>query len=298
MNLPESTLANEATLAHFETVAQALHLLVEQRGQPPSLAQLAHTFALSETHFQKIFCSLVGISPKRFLQFLNKEYARSLLVAARDTLHTAYESGLSGGGRLHDLMIHCEAVTPGEIRQRGGTLEICYGLADTPFGRALFGMTARGLCHLHFIDGADALPLALADLRHRWPKACLREAPEDAARTAEHVFCSRPPGPLHLWVQGTNFQIRVWQALLAIPPGQLTTYGELATALGCVGGARAIGNAVGANPVACLIPCHRVIRESGALGGYRWGLARKIRLLAHEFPEQNNAPPTSPTQAA
>jgi AraC family transcriptional regulator of adaptative response/methylated-DNA-[protein]-cysteine methyltransferase len=273
---------SDSAQRHFDLAADAIALLVEHREDQPSLDELARTLGVSAPHLQRLFAAQTGISPKRFLQFLNKEYAKARLAESRATLEVAFESGLSGGGRLHDLFVECEAVTPGEVRRLGRNLEIRHGVADTPFGPALLGLTPRGVCHLRFID--DTETAALADLMAEWPHAMLAEDPGMARTLASRIFEPSPdvPTTLHALVRGTNFQIRVWQALLEIPEGRLTTYGELASRLGCPDAARAVGNAVGANAIAVLIPCHRVIRESGALGGYRWGVGRKLALLARE----------------
>jgi AraC family transcriptional regulator of adaptative response/methylated-DNA-[protein]-cysteine methyltransferase len=281
-NLPAAAGRRESAQRHFELAAEAIAHLVEHRADQPSLDTLAHALGISAPHLQRLFAAQAGISPKRFLQFLNKEHAKARLAESRATLDVAFESGLSGGGRLHDLFVECEAVTPGEVRRLGRDLEIRHGVADTPFGPALFGMTPRGVCHLRFIDDTDAA--ALAELMAEWPHATLVEDPGMARTMARRIFEPERGAPtsLHALVRGTNFQIRVWQALLAIPEGRLTTYGDLARRLGRPDSARAVGNAVGANAIAVLIPCHRVIRESGALGGYRWGVGRKLTLLARE----------------
>ena len=290
---------------HYATVERAIRFLAEHRAEQPGLPALAAAVGLSEFHLQRVFAEWAGISPKRFLQVLTKAYAREQLLASRSVLDSAWEAGLSGGGRLHDLFVECEAVTPGEVKALGSGLGIVAGFATTPFGLALLGWTARGICHLRFVgeegENEDGELAALAELHNEWPAATHRRDDERAAELAGRIFesgvagkklqvagVSAPPewldrnGHLRLWVQGTNFQVQVWQALLRLPEAGVSTYGELAEGLGRPGSARAIGHAVGKNPVAWLIPCHRVIRETGALGGYRWGLARKQAMLLRE----------------
>ena len=268
----------------YATVARAIRFVAAHHREQPRLADIACHVGLSEFHLQRVFSAWAGISPKRFMQYLTKEHARAALRRSHDVLDAALESGLSGPGRLHDLLVACDAVSPGEARRQGAGMVIRYGLGDTPFGAALVGLTDRGICHLRFADAGGAT--ATAELIAAWPAAHLVESPGLAQQTLDTVFrdFSGAPhaGPLSVYLRGTNFQIKVWEALLDLPAGEVTTYGALAYRIGCPGAARAVGTAVGANPLAVLIPCHRVIRESGALGGYRWGLERKQALLARE----------------
>lgn len=262
-------------------VAGAIEQLCARSPAAVPLAELAAAAGLSEGQFQRVFSAWAGISPKRFQQFLGKEYAKQALRAGQDVLNAALAAGLSGPGRLHDLLVSAEAVSPGEWRAGGSGLTLVRGLADTPFGRACLTLAPRGLHRLTFADTADA---ELARLRADWPHARLVEDHAAAQAMADAVF-AQPPAPgraLHLWVRGTQFQLRVWEALLAVPPGRLVAYADLARALGRPGAARAVGGAVGANPVAVLIPCHRVIRAAGELGGYHWGLTRKRALIGYE----------------
>jgi AraC family transcriptional regulator of adaptative response/methylated-DNA-[protein]-cysteine methyltransferase len=273
-------------LSSYDTVAAAIRHLDAHADEQPSLAQLAAAVGLSEGHFQRVFADWAGVSPKRFLQVLTRERARALLRQSRPVVEAALAAGLSGGGRLHDLFVECEGVTPGEVASLGEGLLLDYGFAETPFGRALLASSARGLCHLRFVDGDDQA--ALDALHREWTAAQLRPDPSGVAVLADTVFgslrgASARATPLRLWLKGTNFQVQVWQALLRVPAGSLVSYGELAAELGRGSAARAVGNAVGMNPVAWLIPCHRVIRETGALGGYRWGLDRKRTMLAREL---------------
>ena len=277
---------------HYQTVARAIRYLDEQADSQPALGELAAAVGLSEGHLQRVFAEWAGVSPKRFLQALTRERARACLRASQPVIAAALASGLSGSSRLHDLFVECEGVTPGEVARLGEGLTLGYGFVETPFGRALLASSPRGLCHLRFVDGRDAG--ALAELRQEWPAARLIEAGSAAAEIAARVFAGAAGGPqgvapLRIWLKGTNFQFQVWQALLRLPAGTVASYGELARGLAKPDASRAVGNAVGRNPVAWLIPCHRVIRETGALGGYRWGLERKRTMLARELATAGDA---------
>lgn len=266
----------------YERIARAIGYLRRHAGDQPDLAAAARHVNLSEHHFQRVFTRWAGVSPKRFLQYLTVEHAKSRLVTAHGVLDAAGTVGLSGPGRLHDLFVTLEAMTPGEYKAGGAGLAIQYGVHETPFGRALIATTARGICGLQFIDDEKS---GIEKLRCEWPGAELRPNPAATAPVAERLFgpiASRPGEALALLVKGSNFQVKVWRALLDLPFGSLATYGSIATRIGGPSAARAVGTAVGANPVAWLIPCHRVIRESGALGGYRWGVERKEAMLGWE----------------
>jgi len=266
----------------YERIARAIGYLRRHAGDQPDLAAAARHVNLSEHHFQRVFTRWAGVSPKRFLQYLTVEHAKSRLATAHGVLDVAGTVGLSGPGRLHDLFVTLEAMTPGEYKAGGAGLAIQYGAHETPFGRALVAMTARGICGLQFIDDERA---GIEQLRRQWPIAELRRSPAATAPVAERLFgplASRPNAPLALLVKGSNFQVKVWRALLELPFGSLATYGSIAARIGAPSAARAVGAAVGANPIAWLIPCHRVIRESGALGGYRWGMERKSAMLGWE----------------
>lgn len=268
----------------YQRIEQALGYLTSHFRQQPSLAEVAAELGLSEHHFQRLFSRWAGVSPKRFLQYLTAEYARELLQSSHSVLDAAFAAGLSGGGRLHDLTISLHAVTPGELQSRGSGLRIGYGVHPTPFGHCLLATTSRGICALSFhSDGA--IEAALDELRQRWPEASIQPDSTATASLAERIFSAdlaQGKAPLHLLVQGTNFQLRVWAALLRLPAGTATTYGDLAARIDAPRAARAVGSAVGQNPVAYLIPCHRVIRASGVLGEYRWGALRKQALLGWE----------------
>ena len=265
----------------YTVVAQAIrYLRAHARAQPP-LAEVAAAVHLSEFHLQRVFARWAGISPKRFLQYLSKEHAQAALRASADVLQASAAAGLSGPGRLHDLMVSCEAMTPGEIRSGGAGVTVGWGQADTPLGTALAGWTARGLCHLAFVDGDAAQ--RYGELRAAWPAAQLQADDAAAQRLLDQVFAAAPqPGRLHLLLRGTNFQLKVWEALLRLPSGQRVSYTQLAALAGAPRAQRAVGSALAANTIAYLIPCHRVIRESGDSGHYRWGDERKVALLAWE----------------
>lgn len=260
---------------HYELVARAIAALAA--GADTSLAELSGRLGVSEFHLQRVFGEWAGVSPKRFLQFISKERALAALRSENDVLRATLSAGLSSPGRLHDLMVSCEGVTPGQARAFGTGLRIRYGAHATALGPAFVGLTERGICHLRFID-ETADPVA--ELREEWPEASLVEDPVTARETLDAL--ARPRAPMRLWLKGTNFQIKVWEALLRVPEGALVSYGHLATAAGMPKAARAVASAVAANPVAWLVPCHRVIRSSGVLGQYRWGPERKAALIGWE----------------
>ena len=268
----------------YESVEQALRFLEQHVEDQPSLKEVAENVHLSEFHFQKLFTRWVGISPKRFLQYLTKERAKSMLASSRNLLDTAYSVGLSGPGRLHDLFVACEAVTPGEFKRQGEDLTIYYGFHPSPFGECLLANTERGVCNLIFVMDGDR-QAAYRSLHRTWPLADLAEDREKTRPYIRKIF-TRLSGlqaePLNLYLRGTNFQIKVWEALLRIPAGSVVTYQDIAVAIGMPRAARAVGNAVGQNPVPVLIPCHRVIRKDGNFGNYGYGRARKKALLGWE----------------
>lgn len=272
--------------ADYHRIERAIRYLDREAPRRPSLDDVARYMGMSRFHFQRLFLRWAGISPKRFSQVLSLEYAKERLRASRSVLDATWEAGLSSGGRLHDLFVALEAVTPGEFREAGAGLRIAAGFHETPFGECLLAVTGRGICGLGFVDGGRRA--ALEDLAGRWPNATIEERPRETASVAARVFrdleVRDPEGlvPLGLLVRGTNFQVKVWRALLQVPAGGVTTYEEVARSIGVPGAVRAVGTAVGRNPVAFLIPCHRVIRSTGAVGGYRWGADRKRAMLAWE----------------
>ena len=266
-------------------VERALEWLSRNFERQPSLAEAARRAGLSEYHFQRRFRRQVGLSPKKYVQFLTLERAKEMLVQSRSVLDAAYASGLSGPGRLHDLFVNVEAMTPGEYKRRGQGLTIRYGVHPSPFGQCLIMRTGRGVCGLAFTAPARRGE-TFAALARGFEAATFVEDAGATAGIARTMFGEPAGGDgptgLTLHLRGTSFQIKVWRALLAIPPGCVTSYADLAHRIGAPGASRAAGNAVGANPVAWIIPCHRVIRASGVLGGYRWGGGRKLAMLSLE----------------
>ena len=268
----------------YYRVEQAIKFLEENFHQQPSLAEIAASANLSESHFQRLFSRWVGISPKRFLQFLTKEYAKKLLEQSKNILNVTYDSGLSSPGRLHDLFVTCEAVTPGEYKNKGEGIKITYGFQLSHFGECLLAITERGICSLRFVRDGNKKSL-VRWLKNNWQSASLECKPEKTQPLIDQIFDFSPgqePAPLHLYVKGTNFQIKVWEALLGIPLGKAVCYEDIARHIGLPKAARAVGNAVGQNPIPFLRPCHRVIRKMGEFGNYGEGPARKKAILGWE----------------
>lgn len=268
----------------YRRVEAAIRYIGAHAREQPPLHEVAHAVGLSEYHFQRLLRRWAGVSPKRFLQYLTLHHAKAALREGRSLLAAAYEAGLSGPSRLHDLFVAVEAVTPGEFKDGGSGLEIGYGFRPTPFGTVFLASTPRGICALQFVDRSEDRRAALERLHAAWPDAAIRERRGHAARYAERIFAParRRSEPLTLLLRGTNFQIKVWEALLRIPAGAVTTYGDVAHVIGQPAAARAVGAAVGRNPIAYVIPCHRVLRSTGAFGGYRWGGERKRAILGWE----------------
>jgi AraC family transcriptional regulator of adaptative response/methylated-DNA-[protein]-cysteine methyltransferase len=261
-------------------IEQAILYLENHYKDQPGLEEVAANIGLSEFHFQRLFTRWAGVSPKRFLQFLTKEGAKDLLGRSENLLDTTHQVGLSSLGRLHDLFVTTEAVSPGEYKSRGEGVTIRYGLHASPFGKCLVAVTERGICHLGFVQTSegDAIDNLVAD----WKNARMIEDHKSTAPLIEPIFDASARGKLNLHLRGTNFQLKVWEALLKIPAGAVTTYEGLAERIGQPAASRAVGTAVGHNPIAILIPCHRVIRKVGEFGNYRYGATRKKALLAYE----------------
>lgn len=277
--MTESSLETQSR--HYAVVARAIEYIRSNARSQPGLAEIAGEVRLSEQRLQRIFVQWAGISPKRFLQYLTKERARQALRQSADILSAALDSGLSGPGRLHDLMITCEAMTPGEIKTLGEGVSVGHGVAPTPFGNALIGWTRRGICYLAFCDGDEAV--RQRELALQWPRARLSGDDAEALRLARRIFPAQPePGRLHLLLRGTNFQVKVWEALLDTGSSQLLSYSQLAATVDAPQARRAVGSALAANKIGYLIPCHRVIRESGDMGSYRWSAQRKQAMQAWE----------------
>lgn len=273
-------------MTDYERIAKAIEFIADRVDRQPTLEEVAAHLHLSPFHFQRLFSRWAGVTPKRFLQVLTVERAKRLLAEAKPLLAVSDALGLSSGSRLYDHFVQLEAVTPGEFRLRGAGLVIRFAVHETPFGPAFVAMTPKGICHFAFVDGGD-IDGRLAALRAQWPLADLLEDGRSAQAAVRAMFGEpghREPGvPISLHVSGTNFQVSVWKALLNIAPATLASYAQVADAVGRPKAARAVGQAVGANPVALLIPCHRVIRESGELGGYHWGGTRKLAIQAWEL---------------
>jgi AraC family transcriptional regulator of adaptative response/methylated-DNA-[protein]-cysteine methyltransferase len=276
-------LAKNAT--DYDYVARAMGFLNQSWRSQPGLEEIAGHVGLSPAHFQRLFVRWAGISPKEFLRAVTLEEARRMLQDGASMLDASFDTGLSGPGRLHDLFVQYEAMTPGVYKARGEGLEAAYGFHPSPFGTAIVMVTDKGLMGLGFTEDDDRGEAALADLVRRWPKA---RYVEDSARTAPYaarIFSPdqwRSDQPLKLVLIGSDFDVMVWDALTAIPRGTAVTYGDLAARLGKPKAARAVGSAVGRNPISFAVPCHRVLRKTGALGGYHWGLARKRAILGWE----------------
>jgi AraC family transcriptional regulator of adaptative response/methylated-DNA-[protein]-cysteine methyltransferase len=265
---------------HYAVIGRAIDAIAARAPAQASLDEVAASVGLSPAHFQRVFSQWVGVSPKRYQQYLALDHAKRLLDERHTVLDAALGAGFSGAGRLHDTFIRWEAMSPGEYARAGEGLEIAWGWFETPFGPALAMGTDRGLCGLAFAaeSGREA---AMADLRGRWPKADFVEAPGRLAPWIAAAFGSGE-GEARLHLIGAPFQIKVWEALLQVPSGHVTTYSDIATAIGRPAAARAVGTAVGKNPVSWIIPCHRALRKAGGLGGYHWGLGVKRAMLAWE----------------
>ena len=269
----------------YARIERALAFIRENFRDQPELDDIADAAALSPFHFQRLFTRWAGVSPKQFLGYLTLDHARRALDRADSVLDAAYDAGLSGPSRLHDLFVTFEGITPGQYKDIGGGLDIRYGIHRGLFGDFVVALTDRGICALQFF-GPEGPDDTLADIRKRLPGAAFRVAREETWAACESVFRpghGDPARPLRLWYKGTNFQIKVWQALLSIPPGQLVTYGDIARAIGQPTAARAVGSAIGANPIGVLIPCHRVIRAANLFDtDYRWGPDRKLAMIGWE----------------
>jgi AraC family transcriptional regulator of adaptative response/methylated-DNA-[protein]-cysteine methyltransferase len=272
-------------------IEQAILYLENHYRDQPGLDEVAANIGLSEYHFQRLFTRWAGVSPKRFLQFLTKEGAKELLDQSENLLDTTHQIGLSSLGRLHDLFVTTEAVSPGEYKSRGAGITIRYGIHPTPFGKCLIATTERGICHLSFVQTSEAVLRtsegeAIDHLVADWKQARMVEDYTSTVALIESIFDLRynqRGKRLNVHLRGTNFQLKVWEALLQIPAGAVTTYEGIAARIGKPSATRAVGTAVGHNPIAVLIPCHRVINKVGRFGNYRYGALRKKALLAREF---------------
>jgi AraC family transcriptional regulator of adaptative response/methylated-DNA-[protein]-cysteine methyltransferase len=273
---------NEQEKINYQRVAEAIDYIRQNFKTQPSLEELAEQVHLSPFHFQRLFTEWAGTSPKKFLQYISVEYAKSLLKEKQATLFdAAFETGLSGTGRLHDLFVQIEGMTPGEFKNGGESLRIQYDYAETPFGPILVAATEKGVCYMAFADDPE---VPMAEMRHLFPKANYVQQSDMHQRNALQIFERdwQHLEQIKLHLKGTAFQIKVWETLLKIPVGQLSTYGNIAAQIEHPKASRAVGSAVGNNPVAFLIPCHRVIQSTGHFGQYHWGSTRKVAMIGWE----------------
>lgn len=269
---------------HYATIEQALMYLLEHRERQPSLLEVAEHCHLSEFHFQRIFTQWAGVSPKQFLQCLNRDYARNCLTRGNSVLHTSDMTGLSSTGRLHDLFVSLEAITPGDIKSAGENIQFTCGIHPTPFGNCFIALTERGIHQLAFVDPSQGEEYQLT-LKQQWPAASFNKQQQLTESTVDRIFTPSKNNKqtFKLWIKGSPFQFKVWEALLAIPEGQLSCYSDIAKDIGQPSAARAVGSAIAKNSIAYLIPCHRVIKNMGVLGNYRWGEARKQAIIGREL---------------
>ena len=272
---------------YYQLVERAIHYIHEHQTQQPTLKEIAQAVAVSELHLQRIFSLWAGISPKRFLQYLTKQAALEALKESDNLLDASLSVGLSGTGRLHDLMVSCEAMTPGEIKLAGQGMMIEHAFVSTPFGEALLAWTARGICYLQFV-GNEKTTL-FEDLLQQWPNAQYKENKIQAEQLALKIFSSpTSQQKLHLLIKGTNFQVKVWEAVLTSNNGQQFSYAQLSKCMGKPQASRAVGGALASNRIAYLIPCHRVIKSTGLLSNYRWGTPRKAAMQVWEKAQNHN----------
>ena len=265
----------------YERIARAIHYLAEHQLEQPGLAELGEHIGLSESHLQREFTRWAGVSPKAFLRYLTKETAKRRL-RDESVMSAALASGLSGSGRLHDLMIRCEGMTPGEYKQRGGKLKIAFGIHPSPFGDCLIATTGRGVCKMAFIDSVPDSRALERELREEWPAADIVRDDRQTGVVADAAFDRGHGGSLRLLLRGTPFQLRVWEALLSIPEGALASYQQVADMIGKPTAVRSVASAIARNRIGYLIPCHRVIRSNGDFGQYRWGSDRKKAIAGWE----------------
>ena len=266
---------------HYQLIAEALHWLCQNQQSQPSLEELADHVGLSPHYLQRLFQDWAGISPKQFLKYLTKSRALERLRQGQTVLESALSSGLSGPGRLHDLLITTQAMTPGEAKRKGQGVDVSYGYGITPFGEALLAWTDRGICFLGFCH-EEGRQHTLEHFNQQWPDANLSNNEMEACSRLAEIFSGAEHKQLKVWLRGSPFQLRVWEALLSLPAGTHCTYGQLAAFTGNAGASRATGSAIGRNPVSWLIPCHRVINSLGSVGGYRWGANIKQAMIGYE----------------
>jgi len=268
-------------MTDYERVENVIRHLTRHYVEQPDLRSLASVARVSEFHFHRLFSRWAGITPKALVKFLTAKHAKALLRQSQSVLDASLDAGLSGPGRLHDLLVSLDAVSPGEFKNYGAGMAVHYGFHASPFGTCLIGATARGICHLSFV-GDDGEAAALRELNSEWPNAVFRHDQKSARELATEIFQRRRSEKIPVLLVGTPFRLKVWEALLKIPPGRVVSYHDIARSIGSPTACRAVGAAVGANPVSYLIPCHRVIHETGIVGNYRWGRERKLAMLAWE----------------
>lgn len=267
---------------NYQRIEAAIRYITEHFKQQPALEDIARSIHVSPFHFQRLFTEWAGVSPKKFLQYISVEHAKQVLQNGQATLlDAAFETGLSGTGRLHDLFVNIEGMTPGEYKNGGAALTIHYSFAETPFGNVLVASTPKGICHMAFTDDEAK---AFKVLQQSFANAQFKQMVDLVQQQALQFFTQADgrPQTIKLHVKGTGFQLKVWEALLKIPQGQLSTYGNIAQQIEQPGASRAVGTAIGSNPVAFIIPCHRVIQATGAIGGYMWGPLRKTAIIGWE----------------
>ncbi|MFY0598250.1 MAG: methylated-DNA--[protein]-cysteine S-methyltransferase [Cyclobacteriaceae bacterium] len=278
---------SEQEYVNYNRVAEAIHYIQQNFTKQPSLEEVAKKINLSPFHFQRLFTDWAGVSPKKFLQYISVKHAKQVLKDTQSTLFdAAYETGLSGTGRLHDLFVKIEGMTPGEYKNKGENLTINYHFAESPFGKILVASTPKGICYMGFSDDAT---VAFSELENRFPRASFIQQTDEIQQNALRIYTAdwNRIDKIKLHLKGTDFQLKTWEALLKIPEGNLTTYGNIADAIQKPKASRAVGTAIGSNPVAFLIPCHRVIQATGSLGGYMWGNTRKTAIIGWEASKTN-----------
>ncbi len=266
---------------NYERIEKAIHFIRKSFKTQPSLDDIAEAVHVSPFHFQRMFTDWAGVSPKKFMQYISLDHAKTLLKGRMTLMDTAYETGLSGTSRLHDLFTKIEGMTPGEYKNGGTDLTINYCFAESPFGKLIVASTHKGVCHMFFEDNED---IALKDLKARFPAASFHQITDKFQQDALFIFQKdwKQLDQIKLHLAGTPFQLKVWESLLKIPMGRLSTYGDIAQSIDKPKAARAVGSAIGSNPVAFLIPCHRVIQNSGKIGGYMWGPDKKTAIIGWE----------------
>lgn len=280
---------NRQDTVNFERIKKAIQFISENYKKQPDLEEIASHVHISSSHFQRLFTEWAGISPKKFLQYISIEHAKKILKENQATLfETAFEIGLSGTGRLHDLFITLEGMTPGEYKNGGENLSILYSYEESPFGELLIASTGKGICYMGFADNKE---LAEKEMKALFPSAAYQNKTDSIQQNALRIFANdwKNQEQIKLHIKGTEFQLKVWETLLKIPQGQVTTYGKIAQKLDNPKACRAVGSAVGDNPVAFLIPCHRVIQSTGTFGQYHWGADRKTAMIGWEMKEINAA---------